>query len=125
MEISSAESLLSQVRDYQAKIASARREGGEIGDQRGVAQGQGAAGVAQSADTFSSRLSAAVVDSLKEVNSLQETSRVSQEEFQMGGDIPLTDVVMDMQKASLAFEATLQVRNKVMQAYQDIMNMPV
>jgi flagellar hook-basal body complex protein FliE len=30
-----------------------------------------------------------------------------------------------MQKASLAFEATVQVRNKVMQAYQDIMNMPV
>ena len=66
-----------------------------------------------------------MVDSLKEVNSLQETSRVSQEEFQMGGDIPLTDVVMNMQKASLAFEATVQVRNKVMQAYQDIMNMPV
>ena len=32
---------------------------------------------------------------------------------------------MNMQKASLAFEATVQVRNKVMQAYQDIMNMPV
>jgi len=30
-----------------------------------------------------------------------------------------------MQKASLAFEATVQVRNKVMQAYQEIMNMPV
>jgi flagellar hook-basal body complex protein FliE len=33
--------------------------------------------------------------------------------------------VMNMQKASLAFEATVQVRNKVMQAYQEIMNMPV
>jgi flagellar hook-basal body complex protein FliE len=43
----------------------------------------------------------------------------------MGEDIPLTDVVMNMQKASLAFEATVQVRNKVMQAYQEIMNMPV
>ena len=31
MEISSAESLLSQVRDYQAKIASARRDTGDIG----------------------------------------------------------------------------------------------
>jgi flagellar hook-basal body complex protein FliE len=66
-----------------------------------------------------------MVNTLNEVNSLQETSRVSQETFQMGGDIPLTEVVMNMQKASLAFEATVQVRNKVMQAYQDIMNMPV
>ena len=31
MEISSAESLLSQVRDYQAKIASARRDTGDLG----------------------------------------------------------------------------------------------
>ena len=31
MEISSAESLLSQVRDYQAKIASARRDNGDLG----------------------------------------------------------------------------------------------
>ena len=42
-----------------------------------------------------------------------------------GEDIPLTDVVLGMQKSSLAFEATLQVRNKVLEAYQQIMNMPV
>ena len=39
--------------------------------------------------------------------------------------MPLTDVVMNMQKSSLAFEATLQIRNKVLKAYEDIMNMPV
>jgi flagellar hook-basal body complex protein FliE len=66
-----------------------------------------------------------MVSSLNEVNALQQTSKNSQEAFQMGEDIPLTDVVMNMQKASLAFEATVQVRNKVMQAYQEIMNMPV
>ena len=37
----------------------------------------------------------------------------------------LTDVVLGMQKSSLSFEATLQVRNKVLKAYEDIMNMPV
>jgi flagellar hook-basal body complex protein FliE len=30
-----------------------------------------------------------------------------------------------MQKASLAFETTLQVRNKVLKAYEEVMNMPV
>jgi flagellar hook-basal body complex protein FliE len=34
-------------------------------------------------------------------------------------------VILEMQKSSLAFEATLQVRNKVLQAYEQIMNMPV
>jgi len=45
--------------------------------------------------------------------------------YESGEDIPLTDVVMSMQKSSLAFEATLQIRNKVLKAYEDIMNMPV
>jgi len=47
------------------------------------------------------------------------------EAYQRGEDVPLTDVVLNMQKSSLAFEATLQVRNKVLKAYEDIMNMPV
>ena len=41
------------------------------------------------------------------------------------GEVPLTDVVLAMQKSSLAFEATLQMRNKVLKAYEDILNMPV
>jgi flagellar hook-basal body complex protein FliE len=125
MEISSAESLLSQVRDYQAKIASARRDNGDLGSIPSIGDAGREQGVDGASGNFSSRLSTAMVNTLNEVNSLQETSRVSQESFQMGGDIPLTEVVMNMQKASLAFEATVQVRNKVMQAYQDIMNMPV
>ena len=53
--------------------------------------------------TFSSRLNSAMVSSLNEVNALQQTSKTAQEAFQMGGDIPLTEVVMNMQKASLGF----------------------
>jgi flagellar hook-basal body complex protein FliE len=47
------------------------------------------------------------------------------EAYERGEDVPLTDVVLAMQKSSLSFEATLQVRNKVLKAYEDIMNMPV
>ena len=47
------------------------------------------------------------------------------EAYERGEDVPLTDVVLNMQKSSLSFEATLQVRNKVLKAYEDIMNMPV
>jgi flagellar hook-basal body complex protein FliE len=45
--------------------------------------------------------------------------------YDRGEDVPLTDVVLAMQKSSLAFEATLQIRNKVLKAYEDILNMPV
>jgi len=59
------------------------------------------------------------------VNSAQMLSKASRTAYERGEDIPLTDVVMNMQKSSLAFEATLQIRNKVLKAYEDIMNMPV
>jgi flagellar hook-basal body complex protein FliE len=34
-------------------------------------------------------------------------------------------MMLARQKSSLAFQATLQVRNKLLSAYKDIMNMPV
>ncbi len=37
----------------------------------------------------------------------------------------LTDVMISSQKASVSFQALTQVRNKLVQAYQDIMQMPV
>ena len=62
---------------------------------------------------------------LDKVNETQVKSNNLQEAYQRGEDVPLTDVVLGMQKSSLAFEATLQVRNKVLRAYEEIMNMPV
>ena len=59
-----------------------------------------------------------------EVNEMQTRTRDLQAGFERG-EVPLTDVVLSMQKSSLAFEATLQMRNKVMKAYEDILNMPV
>jgi len=43
----------------------------------------------------------------------------------MGEDIALTEVMLAKEKAGIAFEATLQIRNKVLSAYQEIMQMPV
>lgn len=62
---------------------------------------------------------------LQQVNSLQTESKQLTQRYQRGEDIPLTDVVLASQKSSLAFEATLQVRNRVLKAYEDILNMPV
>lgn len=62
---------------------------------------------------------------LEQVNELQAQSKGMVDRYQRGEDVPLTEVVLATQKSSLAFEATLQVRNKVLKAYEDILNMPV
>ena len=64
-------------------------------------------------------------EALGQVNTEQISSKNTSESFERGEDVPLTDVVLKMQKASLSFEATLQVRNKVLKAYEDVLNMPV
>jgi flagellar hook-basal body complex protein FliE len=85
-------------------------------------QGQGAAaGVAAPATDFSDLIRQAI----GQTNQAQLNSQETTQAFERGETVPLTDVVLKMQKASLSFEATLQVRNKVLTAYEDVMNMPV
>jgi len=62
---------------------------------------------------------------LQHVNEVQQNSRQMVERYERGDNVPLTDVVLATQKSSLTFEATLQIRNKVLKAYEDILNMPV
>ena len=66
-----------------------------------------------------------VTKAIDSVNGLQMDTQNLVKAFESGEDVPLTDVVLSMHKSSVAFEATLQIRNKVMKAYEDIKNMPV
>jgi len=64
--------------------------------------------------------------SLNSVNQLSSESRQLQEAFQRGDPgVNLAQVMVAAQKSSIGFEATVQVRNRLLQAYQDIMNMTV
>jgi flagellar hook-basal body complex protein FliE len=56
--------------------------------------------------------------------SQQRANRLS-EAFDAGEEQDLAGVMIAQQKARLSFQTTLQVRNKVVSAYQDIMNMPI
>ena len=76
---------------------------------------------AEGASSFGDALSS----SLKSVNETQMTAKHMAEAYDRGADIPLADVMLSMQKSSMAYQATLQVRNKVLSDYQDIMKMPV
>ncbi len=78
-------------------------------------------------DTAPSRAAfgAAMVSAVKEVSALQRTAGDVTEDYTMGKTNDIAGVMMAKQKSSLGFELTLQVRNKLIKAYQDIMTMPV
>ncbi len=59
------------------------------------------------------------------VNQSQQHSRRLAESFDIGQHQDLAGVMIAQQTAKLAFQSTLQVRNKLVTAYQDVMNMPV
>ncbi|GAC15225.1 flagellar hook-basal body complex protein FliE [Aliiglaciecola lipolytica] len=60
------------------------------------------------------------------VNDMQLDAKDQQIKFEMGDpNMSLADVMLAKEKSGIAFEATVQVRNKVMEAYKQIMNMPV
>jgi len=64
--------------------------------------------------------------SLDQVNQSQKKAERMSEAFMSGDDkVSLSDTMISMQKANINFQTTLQVRNKLVSAYQDIMNMQV
>jgi flagellar hook-basal body complex protein FliE len=59
------------------------------------------------------------------VNAQQAKASELTAAYERGETHDIVSVMVERQKASLGFEATLQVRNKLLSAYRDIMNMPV
>lgn len=62
---------------------------------------------------------------LQQVNAVQVKSEEIGGAYQRGEVTDVAKVMLARQEASIAFEATLQVRNKLLSAYQDIMRMGV
>ena len=70
--------------------------------------------------------SSALKQALDGVNSAQKHADGLEREFQLENPgVSLEETMVAMQKASISFQAVVQVRNKLVAAYQDIMNMPV
>ena len=78
---------------------------------------------AQKADGtgFADRINGAV----KDLADAQSQASESAKAYEMGLETDLASVMVDQQVASLGFQMALNVRNKALGAYRDIMNMPV
>jgi flagellar hook-basal body complex protein FliE len=66
-----------------------------------------------------------MTDALQSVNMQQAKASGASAALERGETNDIVGVMIERQKASLSFEVTLQVRNKLLSAYRDIMNMPV
>jgi len=65
-------------------------------------------------------------NALDQVSQAQQQAQQMAREFSSGSpQVSLQDVMVNLQKASLSFQQMVQVRNRLVSAYQDIMNMPV
>ena len=77
---------------------------------------------AEGAPEFGAALKAA----LEQVNDAQQEAVRLQREFDLNApDVNLHEVMVSLQKASLSFQTMVQVRNRLVSAYQEIMNMQV
>ncbi len=65
-------------------------------------------------------------DSINKVNDQQMKSSELTKAFEMNDpNVPLSSVMIEMQKARVSFEALKQVRNQLVDAYKQVMNMPL
>jgi flagellar hook-basal body complex protein FliE len=78
--------------------------------------------VNESSSNFGNMLSQA----LNNVNDLQQTAGDKKRAFEMGDTgVTLSEVMVASSKSGIALDATIQVRNKFVEAYKEIMSMPV
>ena len=104
--------LSSALQQMQAMAAQAAGGTESVADQAGAASSSG----------FASALKA----SLDKISADQNTAAGEAKAFEVGAsNVSLNDVMIDGQKANLGFQFGLQVRNKLVAAYNDIMQMQV
>jgi flagellar hook-basal body complex protein FliE len=130
IDSSRIEAMMAQLKAAATKPAmpsatSALASGG-VGSLGGIG-GLGKAGGAEAAESSSKvSFSDALKAQLDNVSKAQDQADDMGKKFAAGDDsVSLSDTMIAMQKASITFQATVQVRNKLVSAYHDIMNMQV
>ncbi|MBC8095349.1 MAG: flagellar hook-basal body complex protein FliE [Akkermansiaceae bacterium] len=88
---------------------------GSVGGPSEVLPGQ------SSGDSFGSVLGRMV----QEVNAKQNNAAESVSALQSGGNVSLHQAVIAMEEASVSFQLMVEVRNKLLESYQEIMRMQI
>ncbi len=97
----------------------------QIIDQNTALSRAAGRGAAEQTDGGVTGFGDALRDAVKQVNTMQATAASVSEAYERGETTDIASVMLARQQASIGFEATLQVRNKLLSAYRDIMSMSV
>ncbi len=90
------------------------------------ADAAGSVGLAGRAQGVEGSFAAMMKRGISEVNAAQQSAAQLATAFQKGvPGVELPQVMLEMQKASVAFRAATEVRNRLVSVYQEIMNMPI
>jgi flagellar hook-basal body complex protein FliE len=118
------EAMMAQLKAAATKPAAPSLGPGGLGGLGGIGGIGNAAPVNEGPSKVS--FSDALKTSLEQVSNSQKTAEDLGKRFAMGDDsVSLSDTMIAMQKSTIAFQATVQVRNKLVSAYHEIMNMQV
>ena len=115
--------LLSQMREMKA----ATMQPGQTQDmQRLEGVGNAINGRVEQAGEATPSFSTMFKSAVNSVNEAQQNSSALRTAYEQGDPgVSLAQVMIASQKATVAYDAMTQVRNKVVEAYKDVMNMPV
>lgn len=91
----------------------------------GTGEAQKASGMGAPQKATGEHFASTLTGAIQAVNGQQARAGEMTAAYERGETNDIVGVMMERHKASLAFETTLQVRNKLLSAYRDIMNMPV
>ena len=61
-----------------------------------------------------------MLEAIQQVNGMQQDADRAVEQLMTGGDVNMAEVLTTVQKADMSFRMMLQIRNKLVQAYQEI-----
>lgn len=121
IDSSRIEAMMAQLKAAAAKPAAPALGPGALGGLGGVG-----APAALNEGPSKVSFSDALRNSLEQVSNSQKHAEELGQRFAMGDDsVSLSDTMIAMQKSSISFQATVQVRNKLVSAYHEIMNMQV
>ena len=88
--------------------------------QRANLKSEGAASGAASNLSSGSPFSDMLVNGVGKVNNMQMSANGQMEQLLTGGDVNQAEVFTSMQKADMSFRLLVQIRNKLMDAYQEL-----
>src|SRR6478672_4774428 len=117
-------SILSQIRAHEMRMRDIATDAAPSNAVQGTVAGavDGAPQAPGAANGFSQTLSNAIDN----VSRTQQSANDLQQAFELGDPkADLARVMVAMQQSQVAFRATVEVRNRLVKAYQDVMNMPI